>query len=505
MKLARFFSVLFHSPSSVTCWPLLVALFLAPGAGWAAGSPAHPGDSSAAPFGARQVPGDPEGTAILNVDSGMSYPTIQDAVDAASPGDVLEVTVPDHVEGQVLVDKDLTLRSQQTSEGGPPAVNTVRMGVDTGSSGDDRGWFLVDTGVDLQVLNLAFDGDGRLVYQGFRHKGTGRFENVHFDDVQYNASGPDFAGLAIVAFGGNVDVVGCSFANVGRVGVLAFGAGLTDSSIVDSVYAGKGDGTFLDYAADVSAGAVVTLAGNKVSDCRGVATDGSTSAGFLVTTFFGAGTTAEVTANDVTTSTTGVAVGFDADSSAVTASFNRLVGNTDSGLDGSSSTPVAAENNWWGCNAGPADAACDPVTGTGTVDFDPWLVLGLAADPSVVPAAGNSLLTADLAANSDGADVSGLGSVIDGCISADFDPGPLGTVDPTVVTFEGGTAETLFTAGTTAGVDVVSVTVDGQTVETPIEVQPGGIEIPTLGGFGAALLAALLAAVGAALLGRRRR
>jgi hypothetical protein len=54
-------------------------------------------------------------------------------------------------------------------------------------------------------------------------------------------------------------------------------------------------------------------------------------------------------------------------------------------------------DNWWGCNEGPNEEGCDTIAGTGMVDANPWLVLRLAADPTLlVVDSGPSLLTADL-------------------------------------------------------------------------------------------------------------
>lgn len=95
---------------------------------------------------------------------------------------------------------------------------------------------------------------------------------------------------------------------------------------------------------------------------------------------------------------TGGGTGFVVQSQGVAnMSFNRIVGNTTGvqNVDGI----VTAENNWWGCNTGPGTAGCNPVTGT--VDFNPWIVLGVTATPSTISAGGNSTVTALMTTNSD--------------------------------------------------------------------------------------------------------
>ncbi|MDY7092379.1 MAG: right-handed parallel beta-helix repeat-containing protein [Acidobacteriota bacterium] len=459
----------------------------------AAIEPSHPGASSDGVFQGLRGDGAGLGGAVLNVDTAMSFPTIQDAINAAVAGQTLEVTVPSLVEGQILVDRSLTLR-------GATGTEEVLMAVDTGSAGDARAWFLVETGVDLTVEGLTFDGNGFMVHQAFRHRGTGSFADCAFRDIQFNPSGPTYAGTAIVAFGGAVDVRRCSFETVGRVGILLFGAGVSGAVVEDSVFTGKGDGDFLDYGVEVGAGAVATVQRNRFTDARGVASsDGSRSAGMLVTTFFGPGTAATVEENDFEDNDRGLQVGFDGDTSAVTASFNRFF-NNNFGM-GSTAPGVLAENNWWCCNGGPLDMACDTFKGPEDPDFDPWLVLEVSADPPSAPGGTSSLITADLTMNSDGMDTSGLGHVpndIPVLFSA-----TLGIVNPSMVGTMDGIAEASFVAGPNPGPADVDATVDCETVTAAVEVLPGGVAIPALGPAGLALLALLIAC--AAVVLRRRR
>ena len=464
-----------------------VLVATAAGSGWAQGAASHPGASQDSAFSGRGGPAI-DGTAILNVDSGFTFPTIQAAIDAASAGDTLEVQAAVHSEGQVLVDRDLTLR-------GATGVEIVEMAVDTGSAGDDRAWFLVDTAVDLVVEDLIFDGDGRLVHQAFRHRGTGRFERSQFRDIQFNPDGPNFAGTAIVAFGGNVEVVECTFSDIGRVGVFFFGAGVTAGLAESNVFTGKGDGSFLDYGIEVGGGATATLRDNLVTDCRGEAPDGSTSGAVLATTFFAAGTTATVENNTFVDNTSGMLAGGPggADTTVFAAAFNRIASNA-FGLT-TTAPGTVAENNWWGCNDGPGGVGCDGLAGPEAPDTDPWLVLGLGADPTSVPSGGQSLLTADLRFNSDAQDTSGLGAIADGT-PVTFDAGA-GSVAPVIGDTIAGTAQSTYIAPNSGGLDPVSATLDNQTVSLEIEVIGGpAITVPTLAPAGLIALALAIVAIG---------
>lgn len=465
--------------------------------GAAIGSPSQPGDSAAAAFGGRRGPVDPLGAAILNVDSAMTFADLQSAIIAASPGDTLQVQTAEHFEGQVQIDRNVIIEGQNGTE-------VVKMSVDTGSMGDDRAWFLVDPGVDLVVRQLTFDGDGHLIFQAFRHRGGGSFEDCVFEDIQFNSDGPDFAGTAIVAFGADVDVTDCRFSNIGRVGVLAFGTGITGSFFSGNEYTGKGDGPHLDYGLELGSGAIVTATNNHIHGNTGMAPDSSTSAGVLTTTFFGAGTNLDLQSNDLGGNTFSLSVGFDGtDTSTVSAALNRLAGNSTAAVNYLSTNSLGAEFNWWGCNAGPGMPGCDALMGSGTVTFDPWAVLEAAfeVDPAQVPA-GESLglegfLTRDSVLNPL------PGDVADG-IMMSFDGGPLGTAEPATSGTLNSIASTLWTAGNVLGMDAATVTLDSESIPVPVEVLPSTdvIEIPTLGGEGLALLSLLLISLA---IGRLRR
>lgn len=459
--------------------PLSIALLVTPGLALAtAGSPAsaagadvapsHPGDSTGDSFRPRRHETTSFGNGVLNLATRESFVSLQDAIDDpdTADGNTLEVVAPVLPEGQVVISKSLTLQ-------GATGTEVIQMTVDTGSAGDDRGWFVVQPGVDLQVRDLTFDGNGFQVFQAFRHQGTGSFEDCHFRDIQFNAAGPDYQGTAIVAFGGNVDIRRSLFEQIGRVGVFLFGNGVFGASIEDNLYLGKGDGDFLDYGFEVGGGAVADFRGNHVTNCRGIASaDGSTSAGFLASTLFGAGTAMTVRGNIAVDNHSALVVGTPGDTSVVQAELNQFAGNI-RGLR-SDSPSTLAENNWWGCNAGPNALGCD--TAVGTADFEPWIVLGIEAAPASIPVGGTAQIIADLRKNSDGAGTAALGTLPDGIPAAFAATG--GGVSPSLGATTAGTATSTYNAGSTPGIETASVTVDNQTVFVDVEVQ--ATSLPTL-------------------------
>ena len=152
----------------------------------------------------------------------------------------------------------------------------------------------------------------------------------------------------------------------------------------------------------------------------------------------------------------------------VTVHFNRFAGNATSGFDHAGTQPVSARNNWWGCNEGPGQPGCSTVTGSGAgaVDFDPWLVLGVSADPTTVPAGGSSQVTADLTQNSNG---DTAGTQFPGGVPVAF-TATLGTIQSPVLAY-GGQAKSVFSAGTTAGTADLTADLDGESVSTQVTVQ----------------------------------
>ncbi len=405
------------------------------------------------------------GDPVLNLDSGLGYSSLQNAINAATAGDTLQVVV-DLAEGPVTVDRNLFIQ-------GLTGAEVVRPTQDTGSSGDARAWFLVEPGVALVVRDLVFDGDGFKVFQAFRHRGLGLFERVHFRDIQFEPSGPTYQGTAVVAFGDRVDVIDSTFEQIGRVGVLFFGSTVAGAEFRGNSYAGKGDGDFLDYGVEVNAGAVVWALDNTISNCRGLASDGSSSAGMLATTFSGVGTALVAESSQLLNNTHGMRIGFAAgDTTFAVAGFNRFFGN-EFGVTTGSDLGMDGQNNWWACNGGPGALGCDSATAVdgGSIDADPWLILELPIMPSIKPH-GFAPLRAWMWRNSDLEDTRSLGRIPDG-IPGFFDPGSLGSVVPASTGTSAAELSTLFIAGEAEGTTETSLTVDNQTVDRSVAVESG--------------------------------
>ncbi|GEM_PF-2289590 len=246
---------------------------------------------------------------------------------------------------QVVIDSDLDIIGDASS------TVTIVPTANTGSSGDARGWFLVQDGIALNMSKVTLDGDGFNVYQGIRHKGSGFLDDIVFKNMIH----PGYAGTAVAAFGSGVSVsiIHSEFDNIGRIGALMWVPG----TFAYNTYTGKGDGDWLDYGIDMNAGAIVDIVGNTFTECTGVASsDGSTSAGVLVTTYYGPGTNAILEDNLFTGCSAGLNIGYDEyDASTVSVTNNnRFLGN-EYGIvtSASSSTNLTCYGNIFNntCNA----------------------------------------------------------------------------------------------------------------------------------------------------------
>ncbi|MEM6337151.1 MAG: hypothetical protein AAF752_11320, partial [Bacteroidota bacterium] len=286
-------------------------------------------------------------TPVTNISQNTDHASLQNAIDAAAAGNILVIDAGVLTEGaQIVVDKNLTIRgagsSAAVAKNGAPT--TLQANANSGTAGDARGWILVNSGVDLTLEDLILDATGFDIWQGIRHQGSGTINDVVFQNIAH----PGYQGTAVAAFGsGPVDVTRSTFSNIGRIGVLYFGAGVTGSRFSLNTYTGKGDGDFLDYALDISSGADVIVTRNTISENRGVASvDGSVSAAILVSTFFGPGTRAVVRENLMSNSSNGVFVGFDgSDASFARVLENSFANHTDDNVVSTAAT-INASSNW---------------------------------------------------------------------------------------------------------------------------------------------------------------
>jgi hypothetical protein len=169
--------------------------------------------------------------------------------------------------------------------------------------------------------------------------------------------------------------------------------------------------------------------------------------------------TANLTSNNITGFGTGLA--FDnssATTQSMSGSFNRIIGTTNAFTStGGGSFSHSVENNWWGCNGGPGTAGCGAFSGA-SVDYDPWIVLGVSASPNPIPPGGNSTVTADMTFNSNAVSPPGVTTLP--LPSASF-TATNGTIAPPTNSFTAGQSQATFTS-TSSSTGSACATVDNQ-------------------------------------------
>ena len=276
-----------------------------------------------------------------------TFYTIQDAVRTASTGDTINIAVGEYTEvGQIVINKNLTIT------GADKTTTIIKPAQDTSAAyrDDSSAWILVNSEIDFNLSNVTLDGTGRLVTNAILSHGSGKIDGNIIKNIEYNASGPDYSGAGIALYGATTTVSNNTFTSIGREGIFA--AFFSTATITGNTYTGKGNGNWLDYAIEVGRNSTATINNNIISGNTGIAaSDGSTSAGILISTYndvAGVSSGATVVNNTIINNTDGIAVGYDAsDASVVVANYNKLTGNTNKGVV-STNPAVNATHNWWG-------------------------------------------------------------------------------------------------------------------------------------------------------------
>lgn len=225
-----------------------------------------------------------------------------------------------------------------------------------------------------------------------------------------------------------------------------------------------GGGVLISQTGAAGISALVTLTGCSITGnhANGAAV-GQGGGVYMVSAYPATISKCTITGNTAGSSGGGLAVGAGG-AGAMTANFNRIVGNTSPSLIGLANAGTASvENNWWGTNT-PATVAA------GTADFNPWIKLGVTSGaPSVVMGATTGV-TADMSRNSDNVAITQANLTAIAGLPVSWGSA-LGSISGAQTTIQAaGSATSTFTAGNVAGPGNASATVDGVTVSAPITV-----------------------------------
>lgn len=344
-----------------------------------------------------------------------------------------------------------------------------------GSGGRDYGFYGQNADQDVTLRNSTLKNQAYNPILIERVNGNVTLENNVIDKPAYNTSASIFAFTHSAdnifktwkITGNEIDNNGVGSAIGVQTGLAGGGASpallgpvvITDNEVRE--YAGTGIGIAnTSSAANGLNGEIsdVTITGNRLAADAAATTATGIRLSGLISDTVATGNWVSATARAVwLTAGPGGHV-----PSGVNLAFNRFAPST-TGLQNDVATPVSAENNWWGCNGGPADGSdgCAPAVDAtaGSTDFNPWMVLGISAAPASIETGGQTAtVSLDLTKNSDGATPgpNTLLGPIDVAMSTD-----LGTISPATVTLgPSHTAAATLTSGPTAGTATVTGALD---------------------------------------------
>ena len=249
-------------------------------------------------------------TGFYNSTTGNYYASLQDAIDAADPEDVIEIAAGTVLEtGQISISKNLTIKGEI---GGKGLLTTITPGSNTTVGGNvpSEAFIYIAPGVTATLQDFIIDCAGWQINHAIQSRGNLTVNNCEIKNVKWG----QYNGRGIVLFSGTNLIQNVSFSNIERIGIHVRGNVTTPNpvaTIEDITYVGKGIEDWLDYAIEFGGGGQGTVDNLNASNCLGVASvDGSTSAGVLVTDYFGTGTTASISNSFFDNNTTGIVVGY---------------------------------------------------------------------------------------------------------------------------------------------------------------------------------------------------
>lgn len=366
-----------------------------------------------------------------------TYTSIQDAIDAATPGTQIFVCAGQYPES-VQVSKAVQLRGAKAGVDGRNRSGASQESVILGDGSTNGGVNLTESGIVLDgfvVTNSADPAIGAGIAMSPSEGNQTIVNNIVTDNTigisANNADGSPStisrnkfsdnnragaaAGNAIYADSNADDltITQNSFENQTNSAILFAGVGPAASNSNISITNNSIEGSNgtparnelnvqLIYTEDstvsgnsfsnVNNNAVVLSGGNDGITVQDNDIDGSGFAGVRVRDPFGAGPNSNISVlgNTLTGGSSGIYVssGGLVTGGTVTATGNRIVGNNNEvdgivgGIVNTSAGAVAADDNWWGCNTGPNTAGCDTTSGAG-IDASEFLTLAISAPAKI--------------------------------------------------------------------------------------------------------------------------
>ena len=368
---------------------------------------------------------------VLDINTGITYFDIQNAINNALPGDTIQLTSGNYIEN-IIINKRITLMPV------PGAIVTIQA---------------LDPSKPVITLNSG--GNGTTI-RGFTVKGSNS-GGIYLNKVSNcsfigNILTNNLNGIYSDYYGSNNNII----RNNSMINNRGYGIYLYTSSnnvIQYNTITNNGEpGIYLYLFSSNNIIQYNTVSNNSDS---GILMEASSSNN-------------TIQYNTITNNAID-GITLESSSNQGSISFNRITGNSRYGLFNDNSGTITVTNNWWGSNSSPkissahgSDIFC---YNWANINFDPWLMLNVTVNPAITN--GNSTIIADLTHNSNGEDTSSQGYIYDVPVSFTTD---LGTISSPVYT-QNGKASATFNRGTaTSGTAHINITADHQTMQTNITI-----------------------------------
>jgi hypothetical protein len=329
------------------------------------------------------VAANPNSGADIVVQEGES---IQQAVNDASPGDVIAVEQGLYEETVRVNKSDITIKAKDPAN--PPTVRHQ-----PNEPAQNATFEIIESGVILS--NLTIERVGHPAREGNNSTAAVAIVPVDSDrpDCRFTFSGCDDV-TKDVTIKSNEVVGDFPLENDSAGGVV-----ITDGTEYMFVVETAGDasnitiennevhnfsggvGLLADYGGTITD---VEITGNHVFDNRAInnSTPEGVGVGFARNTTQGYFDNVRVTDNNLTGNHYGVRLAGpeddedleEVDASGITVNYNDIVGNSEWGVMNNGTNVLDAENNWWGDADGPSGEGPGNGDAVSTgVDYDPWL------------------------------------------------------------------------------------------------------------------------------------
>ncbi len=320
--------------------------------------------------------------------SGCTYSSIQDAIDAANPGDTINVAAGTYTPFIVTGKNDLMIKSSNS------AVIEGVQSVTTNYGDRDCVIFVEDsTNIVLDSLDIEGDGLGTINQKSYGviyEESTGEIKNCI---VSPNTVGNMYSVGIGIWDNSDVTIDPTIVKNFGRIGIFIYNgctAEILDSTIIGQVYSGEGE---VNYGIEIEGayndatsgtGSQVTIRNNEIYNSDNTFSLGPTweSGGIYVNGWLEyydeEDSTVIIENNKIHDNYEGIIV---IKSSSSYAHNNNIYNNRVYGVNSlpaydSTTIVFDAENNYWGDSSGPYHATTNP-GGRGDavsdyVDYEPW-------------------------------------------------------------------------------------------------------------------------------------